>query len=751
MLVQSGCVPEAAMAKKEYPGTDNPLLDEILQKYRDCSTDSISGPKALTENRGGRYWRLEHDSAKRIVTSSQCARRRLSNVFANKMPPKEQNGLKFKETLVDGVPMACFSYGGEKRLCYNQLLSDVLKDFNPSTVSETRDRLRVYCPRTTPQQLEILKLAGVRSWSCSSASLITKSDSFRLIGSLVGGRVPRRPSRIFSVDSFEVYHECFGGCVGTLEVELYSDPYAKCITCAQCDGVFSPRKFVIHNHSSGEPHTCHWGFDSSKWRLYLMLCNENPNHKLQRMWEMLMTKFSESTQRKRTPEGMVQSDNENPRSSKSPEKKPRLANGEEIVTDCASEIPRYIPGKSPTEKDTGTNGHHSVPVKTESGVGGDIMSRRSAFRPWSPTGDRSKSGGRTSGESSTGSTPTPTGTPTPSHAIGVPLLLPSVSRADAATVHYHSTDTLGASRLHYQRLHEVAVKAEENPRRYSDVISTPNSTDPRSLEKTANEMLEVVAQNDGWASFNSGQNDENSVDKSLAAFSEDHIYQTLVTYSQNGSLGSLRELSKVIAADLKGFMTQRETIIRDLIDSRNKVHARIDSLKREHADKIEEIYEELKHARKEMKRSQILNRGELGEKARSIRVLEKEVKQLTAVRDELLSRNSSPKDSLEVMQQEVRDLANKLEDREKYCVELQSELKALRSWISGQRRYNPDLCSPLFDSTHNVCGPRRDSETVIRTVHFMNGNSKKHLSGRNDFSVVKTNGVVEQDSSDDEQ
>ena len=736
------------MAKKEYPGTDNPLLDEILQKYRDCSTDSISGPKALTENRGGRLWRLERQSVKRFVTSSQSTRRRLSNVFATKMPPKEQNGLKFKETFIDSIPMACFSYGGEKRLCYNQLLSDVLKDFNPSNVSETRDRLRVYCPRTTPQQLEILKLAGVRSWSCSSASLITKSDAFRLIGSLVGGLVPRRPSRIFSVDSFEVYHECFGGCVGTLEVELYSDPYAQCITCAQCDGIFSPRKFVIHNHSSGEPHTCHWGFDSSKWRLYLMLCNENPNHKLQGMWEALRTKFSDNSQRKRHSKEMVLSDNETPRSSRSHEKKPRLMNGAEKVNECTFESSRFTTEKITIQKDIGANDYLVVTGKGDSGLGGDIMSRRSAFRPWSPGGERCKSVGRTSGDSSAGSTPTPTGTPTPSQAIVGPLQLPSVSRNEAVTVHYLSTDSHAGSSVDYKRLHDGVVKVEENPRRFSDVISTPNSTDPHSLEKTANDMLEVVAQNDSWTTYDSGQNDGNS-EKPVALFSEEKIYQTLLTFSQNGSITSLRELSKTIAADFKGLITQREMVIKDLIDSRNKLHTRVDSLKREHADKIEELYDELKHARKEIKRLQILSREELGEKTRCIRVLEKEVKQLTGVRNELLSRNSSPKDSVEVMQQEVRDLANKLDDREKYCIQLQAELKALHSWINGQRM--SELNSPLIISTHNVCGARRDSDSVIRSVHLMNGSSKNHHSKRNNFSVVKTNGVVRHDSSDDEQ
>ncbi|EDO41836.1 predicted protein, partial [Nematostella vectensis] len=163
---------------------------------------------------------------------------------------------------------------GEKRLCYKELVEKILKGFSSQVINATRDRLQIFCPRCTPQQLEVLKLAGVLPWSCASAGLIAKSDAFRLIGALTGSNVPHRNSRLFSVDSLEVYHECFGGCVGTLEIELYTDPYAECVTCSQCDGVFSPRTFVTHHHTSGEVHTCHWGFDSANWKLYLMLCND---------------------------------------------------------------------------------------------------------------------------------------------------------------------------------------------------------------------------------------------------------------------------------------------------------------------------------------------------------------------------------------------------------------------------------------------------------------------------------------------
>ena len=44
----------------------------------------------------------------------------------------------------------------------------------------------------------------------------------------------------------------------------------RCVECLQCEGLFSPQKFVCHSHSP-ENRTCHWGFDSSNWLTYLQV------------------------------------------------------------------------------------------------------------------------------------------------------------------------------------------------------------------------------------------------------------------------------------------------------------------------------------------------------------------------------------------------------------------------------------------------------------------------------------------------
>ena len=90
----------------------------------------------------------------------------MSKTFTVRLPPlKGQDNFNFKETIIDGFPLACFSSGGEKRVCYTELVNKVLKDFDSKEIDANRDRLQIYCPRCSPQQLELFKLAGVLPWS----------------------------------------------------------------------------------------------------------------------------------------------------------------------------------------------------------------------------------------------------------------------------------------------------------------------------------------------------------------------------------------------------------------------------------------------------------------------------------------------------------------------------------------------------------------------------------------------------------
>ena len=63
----------------------------------------------------------------------------------------------------------------------------------------------------------------------------------------------------------------FGDCVGLLLPEAHLSADSRCIECLECEGLFSPQKFVGHSHSTEEIRTCHWGFDSANWKIYLRL------------------------------------------------------------------------------------------------------------------------------------------------------------------------------------------------------------------------------------------------------------------------------------------------------------------------------------------------------------------------------------------------------------------------------------------------------------------------------------------------
>ena len=65
---------------------------------------------------------------------------------------------------------------------------------------------------------------------------------------------------------------------------------------ASSGNIFSPHQFVTHNHKGFESRLCHWGFDSSEWRTYLQLADEDPSQELLDEWKgILSTKFDNST------------------------------------------------------------------------------------------------------------------------------------------------------------------------------------------------------------------------------------------------------------------------------------------------------------------------------------------------------------------------------------------------------------------------------------------------------------------------
>ncbi|CAH1639328.1 unnamed protein product [Spodoptera littoralis] len=168
------------------------------------------------------------------------------------------------ETLLEGEPISCFSVGGERRLCLPQILTSVLTDFTLEQINRVCDELQIYCSRCTPEQLHELKSTGVLPKSAPSCGLITQTDAERLCAALLHAPAASRPHKL---PGFRVYHECFGGARGVCAVDL------NLVQCLECRSLYTPRRFVCHSHES-EHRTCHWGFDSSRWRRFLLVAEE---------------------------------------------------------------------------------------------------------------------------------------------------------------------------------------------------------------------------------------------------------------------------------------------------------------------------------------------------------------------------------------------------------------------------------------------------------------------------------------------
>ncbi|VDI41853.1 ski oncogene-like [Mytilus galloprovincialis] len=203
------------------------------------------------------------------------------------------------DTLLETETIACFEVGGEKRLCLPQILNTVLRDFSLQQINAVCDELHIFCSRCNPEQLHTLKMTGILPLGAPSCGLLTKTDAERLCNALLH-RAPAKCSEPPTRDSFKVYHECFGKCKGIFSPEMYVEPIAKCIQCVDCMGSFSPSEFVRHSHKALENRTCHWGFDSSHWRSYLLLAKDQENRdRVKEVLQYMKSRFDTSKKYKR--------------------------------------------------------------------------------------------------------------------------------------------------------------------------------------------------------------------------------------------------------------------------------------------------------------------------------------------------------------------------------------------------------------------------------------------------------------------
>uniref|UniRef100_A0A182Q7U3 c-SKI SMAD4-binding domain-containing protein n=1 Tax=Anopheles farauti TaxID=69004 RepID=A0A182Q7U3_9DIPT len=186
-------------------------------------------------------------------------------------------------TILEGKRIGCFLLGGETRLCLPQIFNNILLDFSVEQINRSIQELMIYLYNCTDQQLQEFKRANIIPEAAKSCGLITRTNAERLCSSLLHQANEHRPRLKggggggVTNGSFRVYHRCFGKGEGLFLPELYSFDEPTCIECAECRGLFSPQKFVCHQHEPQEIRTCHWGFNSSNWRSYIHVVESEKN------------------------------------------------------------------------------------------------------------------------------------------------------------------------------------------------------------------------------------------------------------------------------------------------------------------------------------------------------------------------------------------------------------------------------------------------------------------------------------------
>jgi len=209
----------------------------------------------------------------------------------------DQASTTLTETIIEDRKIVGFSVGGEKRLCLPQIINTILGEFGVEEIRPVYDDLQIFCALCTSAQLDTLKQAGVLPQGAPSCGLITKTDAERMCSALLHRNGQRCPSNISLSETgrgLDVKHECFGKCRGTFYSGRYVSSDSPAIKCAECLGDFSPEQFVCHSHMARENRTVHWGFESVKWRSYLMLVSDGTDEEPeweQRMLTEIKTRF----------------------------------------------------------------------------------------------------------------------------------------------------------------------------------------------------------------------------------------------------------------------------------------------------------------------------------------------------------------------------------------------------------------------------------------------------------------------------
>jgi Ski-like protein len=183
------------------------------------------------------------------------------------------------ECILEGRPIGCFQLGGELRLCFPQILNNILPDFPLDRIHRTIEDLHISCLQSTPEQLAEFKHAKILPPNVPPCGLITRTNAERLCSALLHKNVKKKDPCYQNYRSFRVYHRCFGKCEGICTPKLFTFRDRECIECVECHSILAPNRFVLHvcKNKPKENFTCHWGFDSNKWRSYIHVAMSEDN------------------------------------------------------------------------------------------------------------------------------------------------------------------------------------------------------------------------------------------------------------------------------------------------------------------------------------------------------------------------------------------------------------------------------------------------------------------------------------------
>ncbi|XP_078266646.1 ski-like protein isoform X2 [Rhinoraja longicauda] len=335
----------------------NPALKHTLAQFHLSSQSSLGGPAAFSAR-----------CSQECMSPGVLMPMRSPPALAGPLLIPSDSSTELTHTLLERETISCFMVGGEKRLCLPQVLNSVLRDFSLQQINAVCDELYIYCSRCTAEQLQILKVLGILPFNAPSCGLITQTDAQRLSNALVHpGILPPDANRLsgkaclsqlqYGDSSFEVEHWCLGKCQGLYVPQFYNHPDAACIQCLDCHMMFSPQTFVLHSHRLPDKRTCHWGFDSAKWRCYMQLSRRYAETSeetfLKQYLEEMKERFNFSNQRKRSL----------PKQSASEELQPKKAQFEHAG--CQDEVPEKGLDRKNEPQNTLTFQHWCPVIKQE--------------------------------------------------------------------------------------------------------------------------------------------------------------------------------------------------------------------------------------------------------------------------------------------------------------------------------------------------------------------------------------------------